>query len=202
MVKARKLGLAGLALLGSLAVSVSGCKDYRTLIELPNHYQTSGFLEKSIAHKGSYNVFSDEEDLERKSRVTGEITYLGFAKNEDTTISINNINQDARTSGLISGNAQNNAIVYDNMGIILKVKTGKQEYIFNLKTQDNILPPSIILEKFKKGDKVSIPTIRKYEYAIRSKRNKNPVSCSGSWLPGYRILNEIDYIYLQEIEEK
>ncbi len=197
MVKAKKLGLAGLVLAGSLNLfNASGCgKDIRTSFELPNGYNVTGLFEKSVEHKGSYNVFSDEADLEEKSRTIGEITYLGFAKNEDTTLSINNINQNARSSGLISGKAENNTTVYDNMGVILKIKTDKQEYIFNLKTQEDILPPSIILEKLKKGDKVSIPTIRMYERAIRHSKSTG----YGLALQGYRVLNEMDYIYLHEI---
>ena len=192
MNKTKRLGLAGLALLSSLAVGVSGCKDYRVPVELPNSYQTRGIVEKSIDHS---DIFSDEADLEEKSRVTGEISYLGFAKNEDNSVSVNNINQYA------TGRAQNNVTVYDNMGIIIKIKTSKQEYIFSLKTQYNILPPSIILEKFKKGDKVSIPTIRKYDGGGYFKIPLDNHFLSPTFGDGYKILNEIDYIYLEEIRK-
>jgi len=200
MNKIKKFGLIGL-LLGSLALNVSACKDYRVPVDLPNNYETMGVVRKSEAHQGSLNIYSYEPDLEEKSRVTGEITYLGFAKNEDQSVSINNINQNAELSGIsLLSDAENNMTIYDNMGIIIKIKTDYQEYIFNLKTQDNILPPSIILEKYKEGDRVSIPTVREYEScdggALDNRFNKPAI------YRGYRILNEIDYIYLHEIQER
>ena len=188
----KKLGFAGI-LVGGLMVG--GCGNSKMPIDLPNNYQTLGSSEKSIKHKGSTNIFSNELDLEEKSRIDGVISYIGFAKNEDTSISINNINQDARTRGLISGNAQNMTTIYDNMGVIVKVRTSKQEYIFSLKTQGNLLPPSIILEKYKKGDMISIPTIRKYKMIMTG---SFPFGGASN---GYRILNEIDYIYLNEIRK-
>jgi hypothetical protein len=187
MNKIKRLGLAGI-LIGSLALGVSGCKAFP--VELPNHYQTKGIVAQSIAHMGSQNVFSKEDNLDEKSRIDGEISYLGFVKNDNKDVSVNNINQNAASGGLIAGNAENKLSVYNNSGVLIKIKTSKQEYIFNLKS-NNDLPPSIIFEKFKKGDKVSIPTIRKYEEAHMH-----------TVYQGYRILNEIDYIYLEELRKE
>ena len=109
-------------------------------------------------------------------------------KKEDNSISINNITQNAEGGGafLFAGDAESNLDVFNYSGIVVKIKTLPQEYILQLKTQENRISPAIALEKFKQGDEVSIPTIREDKKII----------C------GYRILNEVDYLYLHELRKE
>jgi hypothetical protein len=78
MNKSNKFGLAGLVLAGLVAVSSSGCqgKDIRVPVKLPNSYQTLGDIKPAVTHKGSFNVFSLEENLVEKSRLTGKVEYF------------------------------------------------------------------------------------------------------------------------------
>ncbi|MBU4308757.1 MAG: hypothetical protein KJ566_03105 [Nanoarchaeota archaeon] len=172
---------------------LTSCKDYP--IKLPNGYIASGKKIESKAHKGSYNIRSYERDLVRKSRLNGTISYIGFLKTEDNVISVNNINQKNRAGdgGILSagGDSKNNVTIFDYGGIIMKIKPLNlkiDEYLMQIKTHENRISPIIALEKFDEGDTISIPTIRKYDYS--------------SWWKSYRILNEIDYLYLHEIEDK
>jgi hypothetical protein len=78
MNRSKKFGLAGLVLAGLVAVSSQGCqgKDIRIPINLPNSYKTLGIIEPAVTHKGSLNVFSLEENLVEKSRMTGKVEYF------------------------------------------------------------------------------------------------------------------------------
>lgn len=169
---------------------ITGCESNKyESTTLPNDYVTSADKYISQAHPGSYNIRSREEDLVTKSRIVGTISYLGFLNVEDNALSINNISQNA-----YGRNGDNDLSVFDDGGVIIKVLTSGQvnEYIFQLKSNKNELSPAISLKYLKEGDKISIPTIREYENS----------SCQcGSYRPyrWYRILNQVDYIYIHEI---
>jgi hypothetical protein len=70
---------------------------------------------------------------------------------------------------------------------ILKFKNDTKEYLLEVKNKDN-LSSSIISKLFNKGDKISIPTIREYDFIDNVTTN------------GYRTLKDVDYIYLGEIK--
>jgi hypothetical protein len=77
---------------------------------------------------------------------------------------------------------------YGENTVVMQLKAENKNYIFELKRMGIDFSPSAAFSIFKNGDLVSFPTIRKYE------------SIDGI-LPGYRILKEFDYIYLEELEK-
>jgi hypothetical protein len=183
-------------------------KDNSVSITLPNGYVTPGIIYISTKHPGSYNLYSREnreEDLVYKSRINGKISFIGFLDVGDNTVSINNITQNshAGNGGFVlspGGDGANNLNVFDNGGVIIKIesldnKGIESEYLMQLKVKDNLLSPAISLKYLKKGDRISIPTIRKYDipdqgygfFSVDKVRRY------------YRILNNVDYIYLNEI---
>jgi hypothetical protein len=178
---------------------ITGCRNYQPTT-LPNGYLTSAETYSSIVHPGSINLRSKENDLMKKSKIIGTISYLGFLNVEDNTLSINNIEQNATAGrgGFLGrgGDGTNNLAVFDNGGVILKVVTSGaiNEYIFQLKSNNNELSPAISLKYLKEGDKILIPTIREYENSID--RGGEDGIYAYRW---YRILNKIDYIYIHEL---
>ncbi len=177
---------------------ILGCaeKNYEQVF-LPNGYETLGEKVPSIAHPGSTNIRSSEGGLEEKSYEKGIVTYIGLMNIEDDALSINHIRMEANggNGGLIlseGGKALNNVTIYDYAGIIVKIKVnGEKEYLMQLKSYNYELSPAISLEYLREGGEIFFPTVREYE--------NSGCGCGGSYL--YRILNEVDYLYLHEIEK-
>jgi hypothetical protein len=71
--------------------------------------------------------------------------------------------------------------------LVMQLKTANQDYLFDVKRTAGNFSPFSALEIFKPGDSISFPTIRKYDNI--------------EYGPGYRILNNFDYIYLEEIKK-
>ncbi len=169
----KKLGLVGLILVGSLLFP--RCGEGTKEVILPNNYITSGEKWVSNLHKGSQNVLSTEENLVEKSRINGRISYLGLLKTEDQNILTGSDNKTEEE-------------------IIMKIQPENYkiaEYIMQIKVHGERISPLFVLEKFKEGEIISIPTIRKYDEDGLSGGNGNL----------YRMLNEVDYLYLHEIEK-
>jgi len=200
----KKWGLVGIVA-GILSFSSCG---YNDTVKLPNNYVVENVRRETRAdYRGNivfdYNECSRKlEKLIDKSRVNGVISYIGFLKTNDKTISVNNVNLNqeniAGSGGILlsdGGDAkgENNVTLFDHGGIIIKFKPiekcQEDNYILQLKTQGNEISPAIALEEYKKGDTISIPTIKE----IPLEGDPLYFRC--------RTLNKLDYLYLQDIKK-
>jgi len=158
-----------LKLMAATAAGLTGgCLEEKT-VTLPNGYVAQGSKGKSSANPGHYNIISAESDLVEKSYLTGTITYIGPLKHGDVSMEATQENLDAVVSG----------------AILIKMNPGNgEELIFSVEKGDAINPLAL-LEIYKKGDQISIPTVRKYDF---------PQGL-------YKILNAVDEIRTHEIRK-
>lgn len=180
---------------------LTGC--YNVPVTLPNGHTTN--TKHSIQYSKKYEfryITSKEDSLEEKSRFTAVISYIGFLKTDKADVSINNVvqNNHAGDGGFIAsdgGDAENNTTIYNHGGVFLEVKpitpAEFNKYILQVKSKNNRLSPAIALEEYHKGDTVSIPLLRDVSFLPKRRILYNYST--------YKLMNEIDDIYLSEIKK-
>jgi hypothetical protein len=114
-------------------------------------------------------------------------TWKSKANKENTNIysSKREIVEKSRITGAVE--LIRNGIVKLNTDIQGYANSGVKEYTLDLRAKD-ISKFAESPELFKEGDLVSFPTIREYDEQLGE-------------VHAYRILNPVDYIYLEEIEK-
>lgn len=178
----------------AILLSITNCTETQeNTIKLANGCIVKGEIYDSKAHPGSKNIRTSDRELERKSWTSGVISHIGFIKKEDRT-SINNIDvtSEGGSGGAIisdGGPAKNNISILNNGGIFIKIKAeNNKKYLMQIKSVNNNMSPAIIFEYLKKNDLIVFQTVRAYEGDGHKKT--------------YRILNEVDYLYLHEIKKQ
>jgi hypothetical protein len=207
----KALGLVGAIFLTGCSRNPTTSYDDSYQLTLPNgviekiDYSDGLAIEKSKSdpdHKNIHFLNFEPEgiDFVEKSRITGEVTYIDFVKRNPSNASteMNIINQSAQggSSLLGAGRAINNAQINSDSeaAIVIKIKPDAaytnfaREVVMQVNPEKSgRLSPNALLDLLKSGDRVSIPTLRKYDdhHGYSSRR--------------YKILNPLDELRPSEI---
>lgn len=161
---------AGLVLVSAAPISVLAFEAQAANgVVLPNGYETHGSKYESWNYRGRFNISSSEKDLVEKSRLEGIIKDIGILESRERGPI--KIEQHARGGGgLVGGNAQNFAEVPDDY-VFIKLElppghpSGFSDYkLIIAKRRKSDLPPATALHMFDIGARISIPTLRQYDY--------------------------------------
>ncbi len=202
--KIRNLLLSGGLVVASLLNN--SCNARYEQITLPNGFKTEG----KLSYQDNPTVFSEKfpeksfietsfRDLQENSRLVGKVKDIGLLieDNDKQQKNIQNLTQFAvgGSGGLLlsnGGNATNKiSSEYYNVVISFESNDSLKSYTVLVNADMSKVPPSALLSKLKKGDLISIPTVRysnSYGGGFDSK-------CSY-----YKILNQTDCWKTEEIK--